>query len=175
MSAESTPHPVSVLDVHREITQGRRPDQVALLVPDLPAAVDAWSAVVGDDWSVYSYNPQTLPQSSYRGRPGRFSIRLAFQGRGPQIELIELREGPSLYHEWVDEHGWGLHHVGYWIPSVDDVIERFRSAGREPDMTGAGYGVRGDGGFAYYDLVAELGVVVEFIEVPAVRRPPETL
>jgi hypothetical protein len=35
--------------------------------------------------------------------------------------------------------------------------------------------VRGDGGFAYYDLVAELGVVVEFIEVPAVRRPPETL
>ncbi|MFT4029622.1 MAG: VOC family protein [Protaetiibacter sp.] len=166
----------SLLETYRTITGGRQPDQVSLLVPELADAVRRWSAVFGDDeWLVYSYNPDTLPESSFRGAPGRFSIRLALHGRGPQLELIELLEGPSLYHEWVEERGWGMHHIGYWIPSITDVVERFRALGREPDMTGARYGLNGDGGYAYYDFMDELGVVAEFIEVPSVRRPSEAL
>ncbi len=166
----------ALLATYHEIVAGRQPDQVSLLVPDLAEAVRRWSIVFGDDdWLVYSYNPATLPVSSFRGAPGRFSIRLALHGRAPQLELIELGEGPSLYHEWVEERGWGMHHLGYWIPSIEEVVERFRAIGREPDMTGAGYGVAGDGGYAYYDLTEELGMVAEFIEVPSERRPSETL
>jgi methylmalonyl-CoA/ethylmalonyl-CoA epimerase len=40
-------------------------------------------------------------------------------------------------------------------------------------MWGKGFGAEGDGGFAYYDLLAELGLWVELIEAPAVRHPPE--
>jgi methylmalonyl-CoA/ethylmalonyl-CoA epimerase len=165
-----------LLTMFRELTEGRQPDQVSVLVPDLREGVEAWSRVLGDDgWLVYSYNPETLPESTFHGEPGAFRIRLALKGRAPQVELIEPIAGPSMYHEWIEEHGWGMHHVGYWIPSIDDLVERFRAAGREPDMTGAGYGLNGDGGYAYYDLTAELGVVVEFIEVPSERRPSESL
>lgn len=165
-----------LLEVYHAVVEGRQPDQVAFLVPDLREAVARWSTVFGDEeWLVYSYGYDTLPVSSNRGEPGRFRIRLAMHGRSPQVELIELLEGPSIYHDWVEERGWGLHHLGYWIPSIADVVERFRAVGREPDMSGSGYGVQGDGGYAYYDLMNELGVVAEFIEVPSVRRPSETL
>jgi methylmalonyl-CoA/ethylmalonyl-CoA epimerase len=166
----------ALLDVYRTAVAGRQPDQIALLVPDLPQAVARWSRIFGDDeWRVYSYNPDTLPESSFRGEPGRFSIRLAMHGTAPQVELIEPISGPSLYSEWIEAHGWGPHHVGYWVESIDEVVSAFRGVGREPDMTGAGYGLDGDGGYAYYDLFDEVGVVVEFIEVPARRRPSETL
>ena len=164
-----------LLAVYRGLTDGRQPDQVSLIVPNLAEAVQKWSAILEGDWLIYTYGPDTLPVSTYRGEPGRFRIRLALQGREPQVELIELLEGPSLYHEWLGSHGWGMHHVGYWVPSIDAVVAAFRDAGVEPHMTGSGYGVAGDGGYAYYDFVEMLGVVVEFIEVPSVRRPSEVL
>jgi methylmalonyl-CoA/ethylmalonyl-CoA epimerase len=40
---------------------------------------------------------------------------------------------------------------------------------------GTGYGVDGDGGFAYFDTLAATSVVFEAIEVPARRRPPEDI
>lgn len=39
-------------------------------------------------------------------------------------------------------------------------------------QTARGYGLNGDGGFAYFDTERDLGVVVEAIEVPVARRPP---
>ncbi|MFF0146047.1 hypothetical protein ATK36_0542 [Amycolatopsis sulphurea] len=40
---------------------------------------------------------------------------------------------------------------------------------------GFGYGLGGDGDFVYLDTLDRYGVIVEAIEVPAVRRPSEVL
>ena len=36
-----------------------------------------------------------------------------------------------------------------------------------------GYGLDGDGGFAYLDTIDDVGMIVELIEFPARRREPE--
>ena len=103
-------------------------------------------------------------------------MRLALAGAGPQIELIEPLTGPSLYHEWLDEHGEGLHHIGMRVPDLQAGIRDMAERGWDVLQSGRGYGLDGDGGFAYLDTTAEdLGVILELIEVPARRREPEAV
>jgi methylmalonyl-CoA/ethylmalonyl-CoA epimerase len=156
--------------------QGLTPTQICLLVPDLAAGVAAWSAVLGrSDWLVYTYNPDTVPELTFRGQPGKFAMRLALSGVGPQLELIQPLEGPSIYHEWVEQRGYGTHHFGFHVPNAEVVMNGLANEGLEAVQTGSGYGMDGDGAFAYYDLVDALGLYLEIIELPARRRPSETL
>lgn len=152
-------------------------DQLGFLVPDLAAGVQQWTAALNvTDWRVYTYSSDiTGTTFSYRGQPGEFAMRLALANTVPQIELIQPMVGPSIYHDWIDQHGYGFHHVGFFVPSIADTIDEYRRSRLEPAQTGAGYGVDGDGGFAYYEMEDNLGTVVEFIEVPKNRRPSELL
>lgn len=148
--------------------------QIGILVPDLADGIRKWSSILGRaDWLVYTYGPDWVPELTYRGQPGEFSMRLGLIGSSPQIELIEPLTGPSIYHEWIDEHGYGQHHIGFWVDSIDDVTAQAAQSGIDLTQTGRGYGLNGDGGFAYLDTLATLGVILEAIEVPSVRRPSE--
>ncbi|MCL2396417.1 MAG: VOC family protein [Acidimicrobiaceae bacterium] len=150
--------------------------QVAFLVPDLSAAVTTWSAVLGrSDWLVYTYNSSTVPVLTFRGEPARFSVRLALSGAGPQLELMEPLAGPSIYDEWITRHGYGAHHVGFHVPHAQPVVDRLAEEGFTPVQAGSGYGLDGDGAFAYYDLVDALGLYAEVIEAPKRRRPSEAI
>jgi methylmalonyl-CoA/ethylmalonyl-CoA epimerase len=114
-----------------------------------------------------------MAESSFRGAPGSFAMRLALAGSNPQIELIQPLSGPSLYHEWLAERGEGLHHLGMRVGDLAAAVGELERSGHRVLQSGRGYGQDGDGGFAYLDTTAELGVVLELIEAPAVRRPPE--
>lgn len=154
-----------------------RVDQLGFLVPDLSAAVDTWTAALDvDNWRVYTYSPEwTNIELTYRGQPGKFAMRLALVDTVPQIELIQPLQGPSIYHDWIAQHGFGLHHIGFFVSSIAESVALHRRNGSEPAQTGNGYGVDGDGGFAYYETDNEFGTVVELIEAPSQRRPSETL
>ncbi|MER6171949.1 VOC family protein [Streptosporangium sp. NPDC001681] len=150
--------------------------QVGILVPDLAAGVATWSALLGkDDWLIYTYGPDTVPHLAYRGEPGRFRMRVALTGSAPQVELIESLEGPSIYTEWISEHGYGLHHLGFRVPSAEKTIREVTASGVALLQSGSGYGQGGDGGFAYFDTQDSVGLIVEAIEVPKRRRPSEPL
>jgi len=166
VKADSLPEPL----------RGNPVVQIAMIVPDLESAVALWSGILGrDDWSIYTYGPDNVPELSYRGEEGRFGMRLAFVGAGPQIELIELLEGPSSYHEWHSRHGFGLHHLGFVVPSIKDAMIEMAQHDVDLIQSGYGYGANGDGGFAYYDTQDSVGAIVELIEVPSIRRPSEVL
>ena len=151
----------------------RRADQIGIVVRDLDAAVDRYSrSFACTRWTIYTYGPDTVPELAFRGGEGRFAMRLALSDSDPQIELIEPLEGPSLYHEWLDAHGEGLHHIGMRVPDLEEGI---RERGYPVLQSGRGYGLDGDGGFAYLDTERDLGVILELIEVPQRRREPEAV
>lgn len=150
--------------------------QVGILVPDLGAGIATWSALLGtDDWLVYTYGPETVPRLGYRGGPGAFRMRVALTGSSPQVELIESLEGPSIYTEWIEQHGFGLHHLGFRVPSAEEAVRRVTAGGIALLQSGSGYGEDGDGGFAYFDTQDSVGLIVEAIEVPRRRRPSEPI
>lgn len=156
-----------------QVTSAKQPDQVAYVVPDLDAAIPLWSALLGrDDWRIYTYGPHNTHDLNYRGTPTEYSMRLALCGASPQVELIQSLRGPNLYQEWIDRAGAGLHHVGFFVDSIADVRSRLDRLGVPPVQTGSGYGLDGDGGYAYYELPG-LDGLVEYIEIPKRRMPAE--
>jgi methylmalonyl-CoA/ethylmalonyl-CoA epimerase len=102
-------------------------------------------------------------------------MRLAFCfSDNVQHELIQPLDGPSIYHDFLAERpGGGLHHIGLVVPHLDPAVAQMEAAGYRVIQGGRGYGLRGDGGFAYFDTEPTLGVLLELIERPAERVAPE--
>ncbi|MFZ0216626.1 MAG: VOC family protein [Candidatus Dormiibacterota bacterium] len=154
--------------------RGRPVGQVGIVVRDLDRALDHYARLWGvGRWSLYTYGTHVLTSTTFRGRGEPYAMRLALNSERPQVELIESTLGPNLYEEWLTAHGEGIHHLGYFVESIAESVQGMERAGYPAVQTGLGTGLDGDGGYAYFDLRAELGVYVEAIEPPARRRPPE--
>jgi catechol 2,3-dioxygenase-like lactoylglutathione lyase family enzyme len=155
---------------------GRPVGQVGIVVRDLERSARKLSRTLGaGPWRVFTYSGEILTERTYRGEPGEFAVRIALNPQTPMIELLEPLEGPSIYHEWLDRHGEGLHHLAFWVESLDDAIESMARAGYPLLQSGRGFGASGDGGFAYFDTEADLGVIYEAVEPPSDRREPEAV
>lgn len=155
------------------VTAIGRVGQLGIVVPDIAAAVDQYGRMFGiDDWQRYTYDASFVPQLRYRDSGATFSMHVALGDADPQIELIEPLTGPSVYHEYLEHNAPGLHHLGVFVPSLDAAIATMKQHGYDLIQLGRGYGLDGDGGFAYFDTVHDHHTVIEAIERPRRRRPP---
>jgi methylmalonyl-CoA/ethylmalonyl-CoA epimerase len=159
-----------------ELADGSEIAQVGILVADLEREARAISSLVDlGSWSVYTYDSDTLEERTYHGEPGQFSMRIALAGSSPVVELIQPLQGPSIYHDWLADNPAGLHHIAVQVESLDEGIEAALEAGVSVLQSGRGYGLDGDGGFAYLDTVERAGVLLELLELPRRRRDPEVV
>jgi methylmalonyl-CoA/ethylmalonyl-CoA epimerase len=148
--------------------------QIGIVVTDLEEAARRYSALWHNGpWRCWTYGPELLSEQRYRGEPSRFSVRVAINSTEPQIELLEPVAGPSVYHEWLDRHGPSPHHVAVLVDSVDGAIDFMAQNGYECLQLGRGFGLDGDGAFAYFDTERDLGLLLEAINRPARRHEPE--
>ncbi len=152
-------------------------DQVCVVVRDLRRAMERYRRLLNlFPWRIYTFSAPVVQDMTYRGKPADYSMRVAFTQCGPvQFELIEPLKGPTIYHEFLERHGEGIHHFGVWVPNLEQAVAEARLAGFEVIQSGRGYGVRGDGGYAYLNTEMALGAIYELIEVPSERRPPEEI
>jgi catechol 2,3-dioxygenase-like lactoylglutathione lyase family enzyme len=155
---------------------GRAPDQIGILVSDLEASLERYERLWGGGpWRIYTYGRGHIAWVTYREQLGTHRMRLALSVQKPQIELIQSLEGPSIYEEHLATRGEGLHHLGFHVESLDEATGAMADAGYSVIQSGGGFGLDGDGGYAYFDTERDLGVVLEAIEVPKRRREPELL
>lgn len=149
--------------------------QVALVVKDLDQAVRNWFHVLGvGPWQFYTYGKPLVKRMTRHSVPAEYRMRLALANVGPlRIELIEALEGDTVYQEFVDRHGYGVHHLGILVENMASALQRAREAGFEMTQDGAGFGPDDDGHYAYLDTESRLGTTLEFIQRPKRRNPPE--
>ncbi|SEF18739.1 VOC family protein [Jiangella alba] len=151
-------------------------DQVAFVVPDLAAALPAYDAIFsGSPWRIWDYGPSVMSEQAFRGEPSAYSMRLALSATRPQVELIQPLHGRSVYSEWLERGGTGVHHVGMFVDDIGEASDALGLPLATAAQTGSGYGAGGDGGFAYFDAVPEVDLILELIAVPQTRRPPDTV
>lgn len=113
---------------------------------------------------------------TYYGKSANYSMRLALSYLGPmRIELIQPGEGDSIYQDFVNERGYGIHHLGLLTDNMDVSIKEAKGAGIEMIMDGQGFGLEGDGHYAYLDTEDKFGVTLELIERPNGRLKPEKI
>jgi len=137
--------------------------QVACVVRDLRASMEAYHRALGwGPWQVYEHKPPVLHHTEYRGRPAEFTMLGAEVQAGPIVfELLQPLEGPSIYRDWLDERGEGLHHVAVMRHTPEEATEtkrRFADMGAEVMMGGRiGEAIE----FFYLDTEPLLKIIVE--------------
>jgi len=143
--------------------------QVGIVVADLDAAVAEHSRLCGctqEGWRLDTFGRESVQELTVRGEPAVFSMRLAFHGAAPELELIQPLDGPSIYAEWLAATGGGLHHLAVAVTSLAQATAAMERAGFPTLQAGHGFAPAGRGGFAYYDTAAALGYVLEAVELP---------
>ena len=151
--------------------------QVCIVTRDLDALLRTYVEDFGiGPWWVQEYKAPELTDTTFRGRPGTFSMRLALAWTGRlNWELIQPLDGPSIYHEFLDTRGEGMQHVGVTLKDMgmdwDACYAAFRARGMEPIQEGRWGGVR----FCYFDTEGPARIVFEVIDRPEGWERPAPL
>ncbi len=151
--------------------------QIAIIVEDLDTAVERYWHVFGvGPWHIYTYGAPLLKSMSYAGEPAQYRMRIGLSYIGSmRIELIEPLEGNTVYADFVREHGYGVHHFGVLVEDMATALAEAEAAGLRMMMDGSGFGIDGDGRFAYLDSESIIGVAIELIDRPKGRVKPDRI
>jgi hypothetical protein len=141
-------------------------DHISIIVRDLDKAIESYSSLLDvGPFSTYppEYYRKYYSERTLRGKPANFTMKLSMAPCGPvRLELIEPVEGSSIYSEFLERKGEGLHHLGYKVKNMDATIRSFKKIG--VDILMSAHGRATPTGFAYMDTEGMLGFVVEIFE-----------
>lgn len=115
--------------------------QIAVVCHDLQSTMEQYTHLLGwGPWNVYRHEPPRLHDTELHGRPAEYTMLGAETHVGEMgFELLQPLEGPSIYREWLNEHGEGLHHMAVMLRDFDESSElkrRFAQIGAEVLMGG---------------------------------------
>lgn len=128
-------------------------NQIAIVVKDLETvAQNYWNILGIGPWSVFDWEGPLVYDRKYYGKSvwAREKIALTQVGN-VQLELVQPVDGPSIYADWINQHGEGLHHLNFL---VDDVDATEAILGKEgfPSLQSGKFGP--SGAYNYIDMPA---------------------
>jgi 4-hydroxyphenylpyruvate dioxygenase-like putative hemolysin len=157
----------------RPVPPGMRITQVAVVVKDLRKTMEAYTRILGwKPWSVYEHKPPVLHDTMLHGRPEKYTMIGAEVHCDPiDFEILQPVDGPSIYKEFLEEKGEGLHHVSVVSPAEDvtQALNDFKKNGVDIMMEGRlGESIR----FYYMDTDPVLKMVAETVSGHAISMKP---
>lgn len=144
--------------------------QIAHLVEDLDAAMQHyWEAFAMGPWDVYTYGPHNVNNSIYRGEPAKHIYKIAVCWiNGVQMELMQPVSGYSIYDEYIEKHGYGLHHLKLYFADCEKALETYQARGYQVVQSGN----IGDDVFYYLDTEERFqGAVIEIGNAGSIPEP----
>lgn len=149
--------------------------QICIVTRDLGKTVREYSDRMGiGPWWIQTYEAPMLAETKLRGEPTDFSMRLALAWTGRlNWEVIEPLKGPSIYHEFLEQHGEGLHHVGVLLTALGMDWPTCDRTFKERGMSRLMEGRWGEVRFCYYDTEGPLHTTFEIIDRPQGWQRPE--
>ncbi len=143
-----------------------RVGQVGIVTPDIQSALPGVAAAFNlTTW----YKPRYAEmQFVIEGEEVDLDFNLVFAySGGLQIELFEEKsQKAAIYKDHLDEHGQGIHHLGFYIGDMDAKLKIAKQMGLEiliesQFKTAGGGSVR----FAYLDTRQQCGIILELINI----------
>ena len=151
--------------------------QIGYVVEDVEAMVrNYYEKFRIGSWYFYTYMPPLLKFQNYYGKPIYYKTRIALGYFGEtRVELIQNMEGHTIYSDFINEHGYGVQHLGIYVENMKDALKDAAAAGYSVVMEGGGFGLDGDGHFVYLDTEETCGITYELIQRPKRRYEPEMI
>jgi methylmalonyl-CoA/ethylmalonyl-CoA epimerase len=88
--------------------------EIAIVTKDHKRTMDGLLRLGIGPWQVYRFSPENTTNQTYRGKPSAFVLNVCFAQSGNMVwEIIEPVSGPTIFAEFLEQHGEGIHHVAY--------------------------------------------------------------
>jgi methylmalonyl-CoA/ethylmalonyl-CoA epimerase len=135
--------------------------QVALVVHDVEKTARAFADLLGVEepqWIITDTVDKT--DATYQGQPMQARAKLAFFDLGSlSLELIEPVGGPSVWRDFLDSKGEGVHHIAFSVKDMDAEVAMLEDKGMHAVQRGNFTG----GCYSYIDSTKQLGVMLELL------------
>lgn len=142
--------------------------QIAMVVRDIEKASVEYARLFGVDppeWHLTGASEET--DARYRGTATDARAKLAFIQLGNiSIELIEPVGAPSIWADFLEKHGEGVHHVAFEVDDMPKAVQGLSDIGFTVTQTGEYTGGR----YAYLDAFERLGTDIELLENDAQKQ-----
>jgi 4-hydroxyphenylpyruvate dioxygenase-like putative hemolysin len=134
--------------------------QIGVVVRDMQKALDTYTNLFRLA-PFHVFEPEYTNQT-YRGKPGNFKMRIAIGKLSPAVdfELIQPLRGETIYDEFLQTRGEGLHHLGFEVKNIEQRIAAMKQMGIAVLQSGRRPGAI----WAYMDTEALAGIIIEWIE-----------
>lgn len=140
--------------------------QVGFIVRDIQASKEVFAKFLGLPVPPHFDGGEfSVTQTEYKGNPApKANCLLAFFDVGPgmQIELIQPNGEKSVWQDFLDEKGEGMHHIAFNINGMDEKILNCEGFGMKCVQRGK-YG-NAAGEYAYLEADNSLKCLVELLE-----------
>jgi hypothetical protein len=142
--------------------------QVGVVVKDLDKTVRELSEVFGiGPFRIVVQPPPDRDdiEQTYMGKPVDSAIRIAYADVGRiEFEIIEPLTGPSIWLDFLEQRGEGIHHVRFNTTNIQPAIEHLASQGI--DVIHQGTGINPGIVWSYFDTAPRIGFTVEVVQRP---------
>jgi catechol 2,3-dioxygenase-like lactoylglutathione lyase family enzyme len=147
-------------DIFREAVQ------IGVVVKDLDKTIQLLTQVFGmGPFRTIDWPPagRTDIEKFYYGQPGDFTARMAFTELGPvELELIQPVSGQSIWADFLEQHGGGIHHIRFNVTDMEPVVEYL--AGQGIQVAQMGSGLRPGTQWANFDTEGTIGFTIEVMK-----------
>ncbi|CRG90715.1 hypothetical protein PISL3812_07760 [Talaromyces islandicus] len=117
--------------------------EICIVTKDHKRTIDGLLRLGIGPWKAYTFTPQNTTNQTFRGKPAQFSLKVCF-AQGPNVvyEIIQPLSGPTIFDEFLDKHGEGIHHVAYDCRGIpwEDRLAGFKQRGFELAQSGSWQG-----------------------------------
>ena len=139
--------------------------QICLIVDDCERYAENYRKILGfdvpNDYQITHLYDHT--QAQYYGQPLNARAKITSWLLGTiAFELLEPLDGPSVWMDYLQQHGPGLHHVAFHVPRSAPAAAYFADHGYKTTQQGLFTGRTGM--YTYLDTDKDLGVIVELLE-----------
>ncbi|MHA1380942.1 MAG: VOC family protein [Candidatus Helarchaeota archaeon] len=135
--------------------------QIGLVFKDIDEQIKNYKAFFGiSSVDVFEGKVKKNIYNEKLEKPVKLKLGMARIG-DTQLEFIQPLEGRTIYNDFLENKGGGIHHLGIYIEDFENKINDLESRGEKMLWNGNLLGIR----FAYFDTIESLSFVTEFIEV----------
>jgi methylmalonyl-CoA/ethylmalonyl-CoA epimerase len=138
----------------------------ALVVRDMDRAIKYFEALGVGPFPPFLGGPgMPFTGKTVRGEPSDYDMDLRLARGdigGLHIELIQPLKGRSVYTEFLEEKGEGLHHLAFMVDDIDAEIADMEKRGFKVVQTGAMPNTR----WVYLEAGESQGMLIELCQAP---------
>ena len=138
-----------------------KPEEVCIVSPDIKKSMTGLIKLGIGPWKVYTFDPGTVSDQTYYGKPAKWALRVAFAKPDDLIwEIMQPLWGPSIMADFLESNGEGIQHIAFDLDGLpwEERLAEFTRRGFPVAQSGVW---AGKCRFAFYDTQAVTGMCFE--------------